>query len=68
MKTFKDQTERRLIQQALDNARWNRRQAAVELRISYRTLLYKIDEYHLKETRAPIRMNGEIEGTARFLA
>ncbi|AFL87577.1 response regulator with CheY-like receiver, AAA-type ATPase, and DNA-binding domains [Terriglobus roseus DSM 18391] len=68
VKTFKDQTERRLIQQALDNARWNRRQAAVELRISYRTLLYKIDEYHLKETRAPIRMNGEIEGTARFLA
>ena len=67
VKTFKDQTERRLIQQALENARWNRRQAAVELRISYRTLLYKIDEYHLKETRVPIRMNGEVGSTANFL-
>jgi len=51
VRNFKDQTESRLIQQALEEARWNRRQAAVALRISYRTLLYKIDQYHLKGAR-----------------
>ncbi|MEZ2345770.1 sigma 54-interacting transcriptional regulator [Terriglobus sp. RCC_193] len=55
VRNFKDQTESRLIQQALEEARWNRRQAALALRISYRTLLYKIEHYRLKETRVPLR-------------
>ena len=67
VRTFKDQTESRLIQQALENARWNRRQAAVELRISYRTLLYKIDQYHLKDTRSPIRLNGGLGGQSSIV-
>ena len=49
IRTFKDQTESRLIQEALDTAGWNRRHAAAELRISYRALLYKIQQYGLKE-------------------
>lgn len=57
VRNFKDQTESRLIQQALEAARWNRRHAAAALRISYRTLLYKIDQYHLKEAKAPLRMS-----------
>ena len=57
VRNFKDQTESRLIQQALEAARWNRRHAAAALRISYRTLLYKIDQYHLKEARAPMRFS-----------
>ncbi len=56
VRNFRDQTESRLIQQALEEARWNRRQAAVALRISYRTLLYKIDQYHLKGPRIPLRI------------
>jgi len=57
VRNFKDQTESRLIQRALEEARWNRRQAAVALRISYRALLYKIDQYRLKEARIPMRMS-----------
>jgi len=56
VRNFRDQTESRLIQQALEEARWNRRQAAAALRISYRTLLYKIDQYHLKDARTPLRI------------
>jgi DNA-binding NtrC family response regulator len=56
VRNFKDQTESRLIQQALEEARWNRRQAALALRISYRTLLYKIDQYQLKGANIPLRI------------
>jgi DNA-binding NtrC family response regulator len=64
VRNFKDQTESRLIQQALEEARWNRRQAALALRISYRTLLYKIDHYHLKDTRIPIRLHVQGGGSS----
>lgn len=57
VRNFRDQTESRLIQKALEEARWNRRQAALALRISYRTLLYKIDQYQLKGTRIPLRIS-----------
>jgi two-component system, NtrC family, response regulator AtoC len=50
VRDFKNQTESRLIQEALDAAGWNRRRAAMQLRISYRTLLYKIQQYRLKNT------------------
>jgi transcriptional regulator with PAS, ATPase and Fis domain len=43
----KHQTEVRMIQQALSASGWNRRQAATELNISYRTLLYKIQQHGL---------------------
>lgn len=64
VRNFKDQTESRLIQQALEEARWNRRQAALALRISYRTLLYKIEHYRLKETRLPIRYDMQGGGSS----
>ena len=37
-------TERELILQALERTHWNRKQAAQELQISYKSLLYKIKE------------------------
>lgn len=37
-------TERDLILQALERTRWNRKQAARELQISYKSLLYKIKQ------------------------
>jgi two-component system response regulator AtoC len=50
LRTCKDQTESRLIQDALDAAGWNRRHAAAKLKISYRGLLYKIQQYQLQRT------------------
>jgi two-component system response regulator AtoC len=43
----KDQAEIRLIQEALHASGWNRRRAATNLHISYRALLYKIQQYGL---------------------
>jgi len=48
------QAERELIMQALERTRWNRKRAARELQISYKSLLYKI-----KQIRA---LDGEDEG------
>jgi two-component system, NtrC family, response regulator AtoC len=39
------QTERELILQALQRTRWNRKRAARELQISYKSLLYKIKQF-----------------------
>jgi two-component system, NtrC family, response regulator AtoC len=36
-----------MIQDALEASRWNRRQAAQFLNISYRALLYKIQQHRL---------------------
>ena len=36
------QAERELIMQALERTRWNRKRAAQELQISYKSFLYKL--------------------------
>jgi two-component system, NtrC family, response regulator AtoC len=51
VRTQRDRTESRLIQQALEESGWNRRHAAVDLNISYRSLLYKIQQYGLTQNR-----------------
>ena len=43
----KNQTEIRMLQDALSASGWNRRRAATNLNISYRSLLYKIQQYRL---------------------
>jgi two-component system response regulator AtoC len=43
----KNDTEIRMLQDALSASGWNRRRAAVNLNISYRTLLYKIQQHKL---------------------
>jgi DNA-binding NtrC family response regulator len=43
----KNQTESRMIQKALAATGWNRRRAASDLNISYRALLYKIQQHNL---------------------
>lgn len=43
----KGEAERHAIQQALQETHWNRKAAARLLHVSYRGLLYKIQEYHL---------------------
>ena len=43
----KNQTEIRMLQDALSASGWNRRKAAMNLNISYRSLLYKIQQHGL---------------------
>ncbi len=44
---IKCETERNAIALALERTGWNRKAAARLLKVSYRTLLYKIDQYHM---------------------
>jgi len=41
------EAERNAIAAALEQTRWNRKAAARLLKVSYRTLLYKIEQYHM---------------------
>lgn len=43
------EAERELILKALDRTRWNRKRAAQELKISYKSLLYKLKQIGLPE-------------------
>jgi DNA-binding NtrC family response regulator len=47
VRNAKGDTERNAIATALEKTHWNRKAASRMLRISYRALLYKIQEYHL---------------------
>jgi two-component system response regulator AtoC len=45
------EAERGMILEALARTRWNRKRAAQELQISYKSLLYKLKQIGLPETR-----------------
>jgi two-component system response regulator AtoC len=45
------QTERELILQALERTKWNRKRAAQELQISYKSLLYKLKQIETLVTK-----------------
>jgi len=69
VRTAKGQTERSAIAGALQRTQWNRKAAARLLGISYRALLYKVQEYHMTPpaTYAPhlapgLRMKGNGQG------
>lgn len=47
VRLVRDRTEKDLIVSALELTGWNRKVAAQKLNISYRSLLYKIEEHHL---------------------
>jgi DNA-binding NtrC family response regulator len=47
VRDLKERTEMQMIQDALEVSRWNRRKAAQSLNISYRALLYKIQQHRL---------------------
>jgi two-component system response regulator AtoC len=48
----KDEAEAEAISRALEETNWNRKRAAVLLKISYKALLYKIRQYGLAETKS----------------
>jgi DNA-binding NtrC family response regulator len=60
MRDVRDRTEAQLIQDALEVAGWNRRHAAQNLNISYRGLLYKIQQHRLTP-----RGNRELKNVSR---
>jgi two-component system, NtrC family, response regulator AtoC len=45
---IKSEAEQNAIRAALKKTGWNRKAAARLLRVSYRTLLYKIEQYHMR--------------------
>jgi DNA-binding NtrC family response regulator len=47
VQTIKGEAERNAIATALEQTHWNRKAASRVLQVSYRTLLYKIQQYHL---------------------
>jgi two-component system, NtrC family, response regulator AtoC len=53
VRDVKDRTEIQMIQNALESNGWNRRRAAQYLNISYRALLYKIQQHRLRPMPAP---------------
>jgi DNA-binding NtrC family response regulator len=50
-RSAKDEAEADAIRKALDETNWNRKQAAVLLKISYKALLYKIKQYGIAEPK-----------------
>lgn len=47
LQTLKSETEKNAIAAALEKTRWNRKAAANLLKVSYRSMLYKIDQYEI---------------------
>jgi len=54
IQTVKGEAERTAIAAALDKTGWNRKAAAQLLKVSYRTLLYKIDHYRMTPPDYPV--------------
>jgi two-component system response regulator AtoC len=46
------EAERELILKALSRTRWNRKRAAQDLQISYKSLLYKLKQIGLEEAES----------------
>ena len=64
VQSVKGEAERNAIATALERARWNRKSAARLLKISYRTLLYKIEQYHMSPPVAQLSGYGSGKGVS----
>jgi len=54
IQSVKGEAERNAIGTALQQTGWNRKAAARLLQVSYRTLLYKIDQYHMRSSESSL--------------
>ena len=53
------QIEAEIIMEALEQNRWNRRRTAESLRISYRSLMYKMKNCHLRDNGSASQPAGD---------
>jgi DNA-binding NtrC family response regulator len=53
VRNLKDEAEMEAIAKALEKTNWSRKEAARQLGISYKALLYKMRQYKLDTGRAP---------------
>ena len=62
VQSVKGEAERNAIAGALEQAGWNRKAAARLLKVSYRTLLYKIEQYRMSPPagQLPAYSNGRV--------
>ena len=67
VQSVKGEAERNAIATALEQARWNRKAAARLLKVSYRTLLYKIEQYHMSPPAGDLPGYGNGAGRERNL-
>jgi DNA-binding NtrC family response regulator len=67
VQSVKGEAERNAIATALEQARWNRKAAARLLKVSYRTLLYKIEQYHMSPPTGDLPAYGNGAGRERNL-
>ncbi len=58
VQSVKLEAERNAITAALEKTGWNRKAAARLLKVSYRTLLYKIEQYQMKSSDATLFAGG----------
>jgi hypothetical protein len=58
VQSVKAEAERNAIAMALEKTGWNRKAAARLLKVSYRTVLYKIEQYRMTESSVFERANG----------
>lgn len=54
-----ESAEKEVIQTTLQETHWNRKETARLLQVSYKSLLYKIEKYHLNKVRESRRMEEE---------
>ena len=54
LKNVREAAEKEAIAQTLEKTRWNRKAAARLLNVSYRSILYKIEEYRLSPPTRPL--------------
>lgn len=50
LRSIREDTEKNAITLALENTGWNRKAAARLLKVSYRTILYKIEQYDMRSS------------------
>lgn len=62
VKSVKSETEKSAIAAALETTGWNRKAAARLLKVSYRTVLYKIEQYKMTSFNSSISPSGNGSG------
>ena len=58
VQTVKLEAEKNAIAAALERTGWNRKAAARLLKVSYRTLLYKIEQYQMRSPDSSLTSGG----------